>query len=347
MAVVAGSSGAGGLARRRRPAPLHLRGHVEAVRVVHPADEHREGGDRLLQHVHPKLGHVRRDRLLLGDRHRLRGHGRRQGRVHDAPGHRRCDLHRDVVRARGLDLLEVVGLDLQGHELLEAPILVVQEMRVTALQDLLLPVVLGHRRVPLVHGEQGVRAQLDVVVVQAHGLLELQGLAGPDVDPGREEEGLAVVHRDPDVALLHDQDGSVPVLQLAVVRQCRGANVLHEDGIDVVHAGLREEVPPPLVHKQPDMPRWDEHLEVRGSVEDAAHHRTAIVPVEAAPPQVVLLGGGGLPVIALKDLLERLLAVVCGEQPCVPQRPVRWGVLHVRQGLVAQRLPRVDPRTLR
>ena len=93
--------------------------------------------------------------------------------------------HINIVGGGRLDLLELIGLDLKRHKLFELPVLVREEMRVPALEDALLAIVLRHRRVALIDGHEGVRPEGDQVVIECDLLLEEERLGAPDMNAWR------------------------------------------------------------------------------------------------------------------------------------------------------------------
>lgn len=83
------------------------------------------------------------------------------------------------------------------------------------------------------------------------------------MDAGREQHRLAVVLRVANEAFVYDGDSTVAVANDAAQRLGRADNS-GEEALDVVHAGLGEEIVVGVVHEQADVPRGHEELGVRG-----------------------------------------------------------------------------------
>jgi hypothetical protein len=155
------------------------------------------------------------------------------------------------------------------------------------------------------------------------------------VDARRQEHGLAVVARVAEVALLDDDDRPVAVLDEAA--QGLRADAADEDGLDVVHARLGEEVAVLAVHQQPDVARGHEELHVRRVVEAAPEAREAEVAVRAARREVRRLVCAGDDVRAREYVLDARAPVLGLEHVGVLEGFVRRGVFVKRVILLVVR----------
>ena len=126
------------------------------------------------------------------------------------------------------------------------------------------------------------------------------------------------------VALLDDDDRPVAVLDEAA--QGLRADAADEDGLDVVHARLGEEVAVLAVHQQPDVARGYEELHVRRVVEAAPEAREAEVAVRAARREVRRLVRPGDDVRAREYVLDARAPVLGLEHVGVLEGFVRRGV---------------------
>ena len=251
---------------------------------------------------------------------------------------------------------------------LKLPVLVVEQVRVAALEDRLLAVVLRDGGVALVDGDERVRPEAHDVVVERVRHEEVHRLGRPHVDARRQQHGLAVVLRVADVALLDDGDRAVAVLDVPA-QLYRLARDPEEDRRDVVHARLREEVLVRFVHQQADCAREEsartgarardshgvcvcaastasrkarralaartepgghEQLGVGAIVEASAAKRRGIVAVHATDLQIVVLRRIGAQVAAREDVLDVSAAVRVVDQTARHERRIRRRVFHVR-----------------
>mmetsp|Transcript_8043 Transcript_8043/g.19023 ORF Transcript_8043/g.19023 Transcript_8043/m.19023 type:complete len:344 (-) Transcript_8043:53-1084(-) len=184
--------------------------HTKAVRIPLGTDEGGQGSESLFQHIHSQLGHDNISSCVLNP-HSLGRQPRGQPHIHNVPGHRSRHRQQHVVSGLQHRLLDIVRLDLLAHEFLEFPVLVGQQGHRPAGDHHLLPVVLGHRRVPLVHRHQGIRPHTNHRGRQVDMPYKLHGVRLPVVEPGPQQYRLAPVLRQANEPLLHRHDPLVPV----------------------------------------------------------------------------------------------------------------------------------------
>ena len=197
-------------------------------------------------------------------------------------------------------------------------------MNFSARENDLPSVVLGHGGVPLVHCEQGVRPDLNDVVLQVDVSDELQCVGLPLVKTWWQQDGLAAVHGEPDVALVHEEDGTIAVLNVSLDRHSTTLGV-HVHRVDVVHARSCQEIPPFLVPELEDVRGRHEELFVEHVIKEAATNWIAQV-VQNPSPEVCLLTRVRLQQVQVGKILP---AVLAHQQVGLPDCSVGRGVLEL------------------
>ena len=200
-------------------------------------------------------------------------------------------------------------------------------MDLASRKDALPSVVLGHSGVALVNGEKGVGTDLDDVVLEVDGSHELEGVALPLMEARRKQDGLAPVHGEPNVPLLHGQDGTVAVLNesaLVLPEYTDGGSLRVNVHIaDVVHPGSSEKVAAVVVAELEDVASGNQVLLVEEIIREEAAERE-LDQVPQATIQIGHLVGVRLEEI---QVLERFLSVIQDQEVRLEDCSVRRAVL--------------------
>mmetsp|Transcript_43591 Transcript_43591/g.98186 ORF Transcript_43591/g.98186 Transcript_43591/m.98186 type:complete len:240 (+) Transcript_43591:1079-1798(+) len=205
----------------------------------------------------------------------------------------------------------------------------VQKMRGTTWQDVLPAIVLRHCCVALVNSEEGERTQLDNVLRQGHGIRVSEGLRGPHMNAGWQQDWLAVVKGQTNVALLHYQDGAIAMHQGIVARQRLYSEACDIHTPDVVHPWLREQVAPLTVHEKTNMSCRHKELHMSSVVCHTTKCRHAPARLHALHQVVLLRRVCSQVNPRSKDIFKVLLAKLRREQVVLLQGAVCRCVFHV------------------